>query len=105
MKKQMKSKSITLLSGIIEGEDSWRILIRLYSSGSFKNKGQIAIEPQRATSDAKRRELESHKISFWHEGCVWHHVNDRDVVATPKQIHTISARHSLNHRMLEGVLG
>lgn len=110
MNTYLKVKTFTLLSGIIKGNHRWRVHCRIQENNSFHNKGYFVLIPNEIENAAFNRGLGFHKISLWHEGCVWHHVNKRDVVATPKRIHAISAGFSqkgdkFNHRSLEGILG
>ena len=53
---------------------------------------------------AKRKKLGFHKISFEHLKCVWHHVNQNDVVSTPIKIHQ-SFHHTWGNNNIEGVIG
>ena len=50
-----------------------------------------------------RKGMGFHPISFEHEGCEWHHVNEKDVVQTPVHIHRIGSK--LPKWKTEGVLG
>ena len=55
----------------------------------------------------KRRKRGWHKISFGFQGCVWHHVNENDVVACVEKIHQ-KFSHSVKDGSalrIEGVLG
>ena len=107
-----KTRSFTLISGIVNGEFLWSIETQICQNGSFHAKGFMKLRGNYAKMMAFKRSLGFHKISFWHEGCVWHHVNKNDVVATPEYIHTISSGWvgskkitSIQHKQLEGVLG
>lgn len=99
--RKRESKSFVLVSGSENGH-AWQIQCKVLRRGVFDSKGKILTAQERGAISAKERDLGFHKISFQHKGCVWHHVNDNDVVATPERIHRLMRA---NHRALEGVLG
>jgi hypothetical protein len=65
-------------------------------------------EVKRDAAKPKNRGMgKPHRISREHKGCVWHHINRIDVVATPVNIHR-HFRHNIDDGSalkIEGVLG
>ena len=85
-----KTKTFSLFS-FYENGCQIRIQVVIERSGAFRNTGRINIDREHslksAIRSAKRRVLGFHLISLVHEGMGFHHINERDVVCIPKDIH------------------
>lgn len=105
-----KEKSFYLFS-LYENGCQVSIQTRIYRNGTFHNKGSMNIDQKNSLNAAKyaakKRGMGFHLISLIHMGMGFHHVNERDVVCIPKNIHAAcSHRISDGSAMrLEGILG
>lgn len=110
-----KTKTFILFSCTV-GRGFFRIQTRIKRNGSFAAQGNIGVSDYRnkpsyrnhkAASNAKKRGLGFHRISLNHVECAWHHINIKDVVACPYEIHN-NFEHCVEDGsalMVEGVLG
>ena len=102
-----KTRTFSLFSFYEEGKRI-QIQVRVYRSGSFESKGKINIMWNPGyLMHAKERGLRFKPLSFWHEGCDFHHINKENVIAVPAWIHE-AIQHTLKDGTalrLEGVLG